>query len=76
MRSSNERHVDLVSPSTPQKLKLLFLQYAEQLGLQRRWNITYLVQEECAFVGHFETANLLRDGSCERALLVAKEFTL
>src|SRR5580658_3961765 len=74
MRSSNEPHVDLVSPSTPQTLKLLFLQYAEEFGLQRRWNITYLVQEKCAFVGHFEAANLLRDGPCECAFLVAEEL--
>src|SRR5246127_3248106 len=74
IRSSNEPHVDLLSPSTPQTLKLLFLQYTEQLGLQRRWNITYLVQKKCAFVGHFETANLLRNGPCECAFLVAKKL--
>src|SRR5580700_3155064 len=74
MRSSNQPNVDLVSPSTPQTLKLLFLQYAEQLGLQRRWNITYLVQKKCAFVGQFETANPLRNSPCERAFLVAKKL--
>src|ERR1700740_1678564 len=74
MRGSNQPHVDLVSPSAPQTLKLLFLQYAEQLGLQGRWNITYLVQKQCAFVGHFETANLLRNGPGECTFLVAKEL--
>src|SRR5580704_1454845 len=74
MRSSNQPNVDLVSSSTPQTFKLLFLQYPQQLGLQRRRNIPYLVQEKCAFVGHFETANLLRDGPCECSFLVAKEL--
>src|SRR5579863_3273197 len=74
MRSSHQPNVDLVSPSTPQSLKLLFLQYTEQLWLQRRWNITYLVQKKCAFVGYFETANLLCDGPCERAFLMAKKL--
>src|ERR1700752_3699734 len=74
MRGSDQPHVDLVSPSTPQTLKLLFLQYAEQLGLQRRWNITYLVQKKSAFFGHFETAYLLRNGPGEGAFLVAKKL--
>src|SRR5580700_1855185 len=74
MRSSHQPNVDLVSPSTPQSLKLLFLQYTEQLGLQRRWNITYLVQEKCALVGYFETANPLRNGPCECAFLMPKKL--
>src|SRR5580698_3882428 len=74
MRSSHQPNVDLVSPSTPQTLKLLFLQDAEQLGLQRGWNITYLVQKKCAFVGHFETADLLCNGPSERAFLMAKKL--
>src|ERR1700731_2666872 len=63
-----------MSPSAPQTLKLLFLQNAQQLGLQRRRNITHFVQEERAFVCRLETANLLRYGSGERAFLVAKEL--
>src|SRR5580698_8939243 len=74
MRSSHQPNIDLVSPSTPQTLKLLLLQDAEQLGLQRRWNVTYLVQEKCAFVGYFEKANLLRNGPCKCAFLVAKKL--
>src|SRR6266849_708258 len=75
IRSSHQPHVHLVSPSAAQAFELLFLQYAQQLGLQRRRNITHLVEEECTFVGQLETANLLRYGSGERALLVAKELT-
>src|SRR2546427_7326082 len=64
-----------MSPSAAQAFEFLFLQYAQQFGLQGRRNIAHLVQEERAFVGQFETANLLHYGSGERALLVAKKFT-
>jgi hypothetical protein len=76
IRCGNEPNVHLVSPGAPQALKLLFLQHAQEFGLQRRWNITHLIEEECAFVGELETANLLRDGPGECALFVAKKLTL
>ena len=66
----------MMSTSAAQTLELLFLQNAQQLRLQRRWNIPYFIQEKRAFVGEFETANLLRDGAREGTLFVAKEFTL
>ena len=65
---SHQPYVHLVSPSAAQALEFLFLQYAQQFGLQCRRNITHLVQEKCTFVGQLETANLLRYGSGERAL--------
>src|SRR6266852_7864664 len=74
IRSSHQPHVHLVSPSAAQAFEFLFLQYAQQLGLQRRRNIAHLVEEERTFVGQLEAANLLRYGSGERALLVAKEL--
>jgi hypothetical protein len=64
-----------MSASTAQALELLFLQYAQQFRLQRRRNIPHFVQEERAFVGQLETANLLRYGSRECAFLVAKKLT-
>src|ERR1700674_3744885 len=73
---SHQPHVHLVSPRAAEAFELLFLQYAHQLGLQRRRNITHLVQEKSTFVGQLEAANLLRYGSGERAFLVAKELTL
>src|SRR5208282_4940908 len=72
---SHQSHVHLVSPGAAQALEFLFLQYAEQFGLQCRWNITHLVEEERTLVSQLETANFLRDGSGERALLVAEELT-
>src|ERR1700730_5660287 len=74
IRCSNKPNVHFVSPGAPQTLKLLFLQDAQQFGLQRRRNITYLVQEKSTFVGQLETANPLRYGSGERSFLVAKEL--
>src|SRR5271155_2368365 len=76
VRGGNQPHVNFVSPSAAQTFEFLFLQYAQQFGLQCRRNISYLVQEKCAFVGELETANLLRDGAGECALFVAKKLTL
>ena len=76
VRGSHQPNVHLMSASAAQAFELLFLQNAQQFGLQRQRNIAHLVQEERAFVGQFETANLLRDGSGEGAFLVAKELTL
>src|SRR5258706_7691139 len=72
---SHQPHVHLVSPSAAQALKFLFLQYAQQFGLQCRWNIAYLIEEKRAFVGQLKAANLLRYGSGEGAFLVAKKLT-
>src|SRR5712692_5024717 len=71
---SHEPNVHVVSARAAQALKLLFLQHAEKLALQAQRNIADLVQEECAFVGQFETTDLLRDRACKSALLMAKKF--
>src|SRR6202040_1542592 len=71
---SHEPNVDLVSPCAAQALELLFLQHTQQFGLQCRWNISDLIQEEGPFVGQFEATDLCRDGTCERALLMAKKL--
>src|SRR5271156_5362497 len=76
IRCSHQPHVHLVSPSAAQALEFLFLQYAQQFGLQCRRNIAYLVQEKCAFIGGLETADLLRDGTGECTPFVAKKLTL
>ena len=75
IRGSHQPNIHLVSPGATQALELLFLQYTQQFGLQRRRNIAHLVQKERAFVGQLETSNLLRDGSGECAFLVAKKLT-
>ncbi len=71
---SHEPNVHLVSPGAAQALELLFLQDAQQFGLQCQRDIAHFVQEERPFVGQLETADLLRDGAGESALLMAKKL--
>jgi len=44
---------------------------AEQFGLQFERNFAYFVQKNGAAIGHFKTANALRDRSCKCAFLVS-----
>src|ERR1700719_4135438 len=74
VRRRYQPNVHLVGMSSAQTLELLFLQDAQQLGLQCRGNIAHLVQEERALIGHFEATDLLRDGSGKGALLMAKQL--
>src|SRR6266700_1611247 len=76
MCGRNQPNVHFVGASAAQAFELLFLQNAEQFRLQRRWDVAYFVQEECALISELETPNLLRDGSGERAFLVAKKLAL
>src|SRR5260370_20025539 len=74
MSRRNHTHVDAMRAATSQTFELLLLQHAQQFRLQRQRNIPYLIEEQCPFVGHFETANFLRESSGESALFVPKEF--
>src|SRR5260370_40508173 len=69
-----EPNVHLVSPSAAQALELLLLQDTQQFGLQGLRNIAHFVDEQRPSVRQFETANLLRYGSGERASLVAEKL--
>src|SRR4029077_13532186 len=75
MSRRNHTHVDAMRAATSQTLELLLLQNPQQFRLQRQRNIPYLIEEQCPFVGHFETPNFLSDGSGEGALFVPEEFT-
>ena len=63
----HQPHVHLVGPGAAQALELLFLQHAQQFGLECQRDIAHLVQKQRAFVGHFETTDFLRDGARESA---------
>jgi hypothetical protein len=76
MSCSYESNIHLVSSTATQAFEFLFLQYAQQFGLKLRGNIANLIQEEGAFIGQLEAAQLLRYGSSECALLVAKKLAL
>src|SRR5258708_6662950 len=68
-------HIFLGRPCATQALERLLLQYAQEFRLQRRRNITHLVQKKRAFVSQLKTSNLLRYGSGECSFLMAKKFT-
>src|SRR5260370_38919989 len=70
----HQPNVRLVSSSTAQALELLFLEHAQQFGLQGLRDIAYFIQKERAFIGQLEAADFLRYGASERALLVAKKL--
>src|ERR1700683_2393984 len=76
MSRCDKPNIHLVSSTTAQAFEFLFLQYAQQFGLQLRRNIADLIQEERTFIGQLEAAKLLRDGSGEGALFVSKKLAL
>src|SRR5258707_8487808 len=76
MSRRNHTHVDAMRAATSETFELLLLQHPQQFRLQRQRNIPYLIEEQCPFVGHFETPNFLRESSGESAFLMAKEFAL
>jgi len=70
----HEPNVHLVSPECcPSVRTPVPVGHAAVWAAVRR-NIAHFVQEERAFVGQLETANLLRYGSGERAAFVAKKL--
>jgi DNA-binding NtrC family response regulator len=66
--------IHLVRATAPQAPEFLLLQHSQQLGLQRRRDVAYFVQEQRPFVSHFEAPHLLRDGSGKGTLLVTEQF--
>jgi len=71
---SHEPNVDFVSAGATQSLELLFLQHAQQFGLQRQRNVANLVKEQSSLVGQLKAANLLCDRSGEGTFLVTKKL--
>src|SRR5229473_5989416 len=69
MSRRNHAHVDAMRAATSQTFELLLLQHPQKFRLQRQRNIPYLIEEQCPFVGHFETANFLRESSGESVVL-------
>ena len=55
-------------PPTAQTFELLLLQNAEQFRLQRKRQVSELIEEKSPGVGHFEATYLLRDHSRKGAL--------
>ena len=76
MGCGNQANVHANRSRTPQSLKLMFLQSAQQLGLQIETDITDFIQKESALICQLEPALLLHKGSGERALFMTKQFAL
>src|SRR6266436_1029635 len=74
VRRGNQTRIGSKRARTPQPLELPLLQHAEQFGLQFERNLSDLVQKDRAAIGHFETADALRDCSRECALLVSEQL--
>ena len=74
VRGRNQPHIDLDRLRAAQALELLFLQHAEQLGLQLRGDVADLVEEQRPLVRQLETPDFLADGTGEGTLLVAEQF--
>src|SRR3954468_18259601 len=62
--------------SAPQSFELLFLQDAQQLGLQFQWKIADFVQKKCSTVCLLESSFGLRNRTCECASFVPEELAL
>ncbi len=71
---SDETNVYLMTLAAPQTFELLFLQDAQQFGLQRKRDVTHFVKEQRPFMGQFEASDLLRNSAGEGAFLVAEQF--
>src|SRR5258708_3981496 len=70
IRCGHQSDIYFMSSTAAQSLELLFLQHTQQFRLQGRGDVTYLVQEQRAFVGHFEAPDLLSDGTGKSTLLM------
>ena len=66
--------VDTDGARAAQPFEFLFLQNAQQLGLEFEGDVPDFIQKQRSLVGEFEAADLLRDGAGERAPFVAEEF--
>src|SRR5215813_3457060 len=72
----NHADINLLCPSAAQALKLVLLQYAQQLGLKIERNVANFIQKQRALVRKLETARLAHDGAGESAFFVPEEFAL
>src|SRR3984893_16647666 len=59
---------------TPETLEFPFLQYAKQLRLQFKRNLSNLIQKDRAAIGYFKASDALRDRSCKCAFLVPEQL--
>src|SRR5262250_2254824 len=61
-------------PATAQTFEFLFLEYAQQFGLQGERNIPNFVEEKRSVIGQLKPPDFLCDGPRKGALLVSKKL--
>src|SRR5487761_66292 len=74
IRRYNQPHIHLQGFCSAQTLKLAFLQYAQQLHLNRRRHVADFVKKQRAFVGEFEFPGLAGGRAGERSLFVSEKL--
>src|SRR6185295_4799609 len=74
IRCCDDSDIHLNGSRAAQALELLFLQDAEQLGLQLEWQVADLIQEQRALIRQLESAGGLGERSREGAALVTEQL--
>src|SRR5262249_25845564 len=74
IRGGNHANIDALRAIATQALKFLFLQHAEELGLQLQRDVADFVEKKCAAVGELEAADFLVDRAGECAALVTEQL--
>jgi hypothetical protein len=71
-----QTHVDAMRAPAPEPFEFLFLQNAEEFGLQRERYVSDFIEEQGSFISQVEAADFLRDRSGKGSPFVAKKLTL
>src|SRR6516162_9777879 len=76
MGSCNHADIHLLSARAAQPFKFVFLQDAQQLGLQFERDVTYFVQKERPFIRELESAGFAHDRARKCTLFVPEKLAL
>ena len=76
IRGGHQAHVYRNRARTADPFELLFLQCAQNLGLEFQGKVADLIQEECSSMGQLQPSDLLSDRSRESAFFVAEQLAL
>ena len=76
VRCGQHADVHVANARRADPLDLAGLQHPQQLGLEAHRHVRDLVEEQCPFVSHFETADAVGPGIGERPFDVAEQLAL
>src|ERR1700722_1981916 len=74
VRCDQHAYVDGERLAAPDAFKLSLLQHTKQGDLHLNGKVANLIEKNCSTVGRLKASNAPLQRSCERALLVPKEF--